>query len=299
MKRRLLMEIDTAIKKSKGIDRLVSGYSPGKVEEERKIETTDSKLGCLLDVYEEALECMGSWDDNSDEDYDWIECYLKSKRRRETILSPQEMNSFLQLTYIFTGDFMYQKNTSVFLNRLLQVSYDAGHNEFCLNTNSLPPFDFLGSSVRGNRKRPLKITVDGNLGKQAFSNTEYVHGRVMGDVYESFASNCSHSRYLVEGNALSTRPEGWGGFGFGARSSDLIVKGDACLYELGSQAERSCFEIGGKGIMQVELIGHGAERCTFKARHSGLVQVFNRFIRQGNRVILVREEGEEFIRDFK
>ena len=71
---------------------------------------------------------------------------------------------FLQATISFEDHKEYKERTGIFINKLIQESYDAGHNGFELNTMALPLIDKIGIYIQGKEKRPIEITIHGNAG---------------------------------------------------------------------------------------------------------------------------------------
>jgi len=143
--------VETEITRKKGIDTLVSGYSPGKVEEENEIKVADSvDYGGLFKKYKRFKEIV---DFPRRPEERWV----------DEVLSPDEINLFLQ-TYFIHEDNRNVTAMGLFTSRLLQNSYLGGYNNFKISMKNIPPIDSLGTCLWGCEENPLVMTIDGNVG---------------------------------------------------------------------------------------------------------------------------------------
>jgi len=181
------------IQKKKGIDDLVKRYSPKKVEEEKRIIAADAlDYAPLFEKYLQYVEtfCPRSLD------VEFI----------DEILSPDDINLFLQASIPFEDlqssfpfeDKAYCIAMGLFLSRLIQNSYQAGHNNFYLNTKNILPLSELGMCFQGEEENPLKLTIDGdtgkNLGSRATNSMMTVHGNTI-----SLGDFISHCTFILHG----------------------------------------------------------------------------------------------------
>ncbi len=165
--------MNVGIEKRKGIDCLVREYSPGKVEKEKEIPEHDNKLSKLLKVYLALVDMEEGNSIDLDVSLWWLE-------KREEILSPDEIGSFLQLT---SGGNRRLRNS--FINELIKDSFDEGYNDFYLSSDDLPSLHHLRVS------RPsLRILLNGNM-NEGFRSSCYVDATIewsvigmLGDISE-------------------------------------------------------------------------------------------------------------------
>src|SRR3989344_7879657 len=106
---------------------LLKEHEVGKVEVERKVEVKN-RFGELCREYEEVLEARD---------------YKGKIKTIDDILAPSEINAFLQTTIGFEQHPEYDLRTGMFISQLIQKSYDAGNNDFVLNTQKLKVLDHL------------------------------------------------------------------------------------------------------------------------------------------------------------
>ena len=138
------MEVE--VRKSKGIDTLVSGYSPQKVEEEKRTSTEgNSKLADLMRRFEDFL-------------HEWYPHRPESILPKEVLL-PATLSVFSSMITKYENNPFYENDSGRFLNSLIQNSYDAGYNNFQLETrNNLLG---LGTHLQGDSHRPLLLELTG------------------------------------------------------------------------------------------------------------------------------------------
>ena len=143
------------IKKGGGIDEILKGQTPGKLDVEKEPAVARrEEFETLLLKYELALEL----------DISPREKYLREMKKTVGVLTPEEIDLFLQTTVRYENHEKYCSSTGYFISRLIQDSYDAGHNDFTLNTKGLRGLDKLCTELKGKKKNPLKVTINGNAG---------------------------------------------------------------------------------------------------------------------------------------
>ena len=145
------------IKKGKGINDVVRGITPGRVEDERRVEVVDeNEFSELMD------KCFKFVDDDN-----YRHLYDPDKLRaslRGYVLTPSQINYFLQATIELESCKGYAHSVCRFMRPLIQNSYDAGHNGFTLNTKDLPLIGSVGWSLKGTEDRLLMLGVEGDAG---------------------------------------------------------------------------------------------------------------------------------------
>ncbi len=141
------------------------------------------------------------------------------------VLSPLEIDRFIQLLPIFEDQKEYTNNTGYFVTKLLANSYKDGVRDVTLNFVGIKPFCNLGdyfngySLIRDNKsllglnEDPLSLTIQGKV-FSAFSEASYVH--VVMDEDEG------HSFYCASSFKVSVKRAG--PFSFAAiRKAEVIV----------------------------------------------------------------------------
>ena len=142
------------IKKGKGIEGLFEGFAVGKPEEEKPIEVVEGVFQELMGEYERFLETeCDSWNDFQ----------VELNKITETV-TPADITAFLQTTIKHEQHNEYCWRTGLFISKLMQNSYEAGHNDFILNTTALKEIHNLGCDLTGTEERLIKLTIIGNTG---------------------------------------------------------------------------------------------------------------------------------------
>ena len=162
----------TEIKKGKGIEDLFKGFIPVKPEELKEIEVAEGRFQGLMGEYERFLD---------------MECGdLDNRLNKITdILTPTDINLFLQTTIRHEQHKNYDWATGHFISELIQNSYDAGHNDFTLSTTALKRIHNLGSYLEGTKKRPLEITIKGNIGYSCGCSAKNAAFNIKGNARDS------------------------------------------------------------------------------------------------------------------
>ncbi len=130
------------IKRRKGIDGLVSGYSPEKVEEENDLLCTGNKYDRLLIKYSTYLSIPFCPHDNSR-----MEAVLRTV---DEVLQPEELDTLLQVTCRSQHEKHFHRRTGQFFSRLINNSYLAGYNNFSFHMTEL--IEMFCFNVRGTEE---------------------------------------------------------------------------------------------------------------------------------------------------
>ena len=186
----------TIRKEDEGND-LFDGYKEAKVEEKFSIEIINSSnIEKAIKEYEFFIkEVEFSLYKNKLKGLD----YLLNKPTN--VLTPSEIFSFTQIYDDFvTSDF---KVITYFVKNLIKSSYDAGHNNFKLNTGVFPNTQSLFSSLEGNKKNPIKITINGNVGDHLFQNSSYINCTINGDCDHNLGIYSRNNEFIINGSVKS------------------------------------------------------------------------------------------------
>jgi len=135
-----------------------------KPDEVRKSDVVvDKTIDGVLENYEQALDfSVSTW-------YDDIKALAY-----KTILTPEQITQFLKATKAFESYDDYVWNTGYFVSGLIQKSYDAGNNDFVLDTRNLPDIKSLCSFLKGKGNKRLKVTFNGDTGVDCGNDIMYI-----------------------------------------------------------------------------------------------------------------------------
>ncbi len=184
--------METAVTKGKGIDHLVSGYTPGKVEEAKQMQVMgDNKLKRLLERYKELFDKRNGFP------LQYLERKAQIDLRFQDVLSPGDINAFLLMTKEFAGQKYNDDLTSLLLSRLIQNSYVAGEREFRLHVpQKIKAIAYLGGSEEGK----LKLHLRGDFDQFCCADSCFLDVFIDGNVGLSFAMKSEDSSYHIKGN---------------------------------------------------------------------------------------------------
>ena len=175
------------IKKGKGIEGLFEGFAAGKPEEEKKIEVVEGVFQGLMERYERILEMK----------------YAERKNQLDKItdiLTPAEINTFLQMTIRHEQHEEYCLTTREIISELIQKSYDAGHNDFMLDTTALKEIYYIGSNLEGTEERPIEITITGNTGDWCGCLSKHLTYKITGNTGGECGYGSKNSTFEISGN---------------------------------------------------------------------------------------------------
>ncbi len=198
--------MDIEIRKRKGIDELVSGYSPGKVDESKNI-TAMGKDHILFNKYQQKLlnphfpECLDRRKLPQIPRYRYDSYVFDYFDDIVDVLTPEQINRFLQMTVQCERYEQYAELTGSFVSRLLQNSYNAGHNNFTLDTRKICPIFGLGSFVYGTPERPLILNITGNLFEEGCTAIGDARVSISGDVLQGSINSPIGSKIHIKGEA--------------------------------------------------------------------------------------------------
>jgi len=207
--------MQTEIRKGKGIEGLVEN-APIASEEESNIKTVEEPdFKALMRQYETCLEATLF---NNILIRNWNLSLSKAP-------TPNTINTVLQTTIAYKhnkgiGSMNYGWNTGVFITKLIQKSYDAGHNDFRINVKQLPgSISNLGKQLTGKEDRPIQLTIIGNPGSCCGHYSEYLDLRIEGCHGYHFGENLKNSTFYISGALLIG-----GADYFGKESENSIFK---------------------------------------------------------------------------
>ncbi len=255
------MEID--IKKGSGIDNLVSGYCPGKVDKE-KIISVDNHVGGLYKKYQTAVESHDFTKINQ------IVRFITLSDDVDDVFSPEEISGIFDTFQKLVNN--GENDLGVFISKLLQNSYDAGYNNFSLSVSS--KVFSLGSYIRGNEDRLLVLGVAGQDIPGGGGSTRYVSYRFQNES-PIVGWGARDSQFVFYGSAKAC--------GNKAKRCEFIFRGEVGRF-VGMDALDCTFKAHSQGAIDV------LTSCIPDIYHKG-----DHSFRTGNRIIFIHEDGEEEI----
>ncbi|MBI4453653.1 hypothetical protein HY636_03340 [Candidatus Woesearchaeota archaeon] len=155
-----------------GLDDLIRGYTARKPDEKRKVAADlSSHLGL-----KEVLKKFGSLLKFDRDSLCYVERFREHKDRIITelteVLTPAEIEAALQLICYQiesepkneTLDKLIPETLGVFITKLIQLSYNAGNNNFDLNTKcSSQTIRNIGCHLDGTEEKYVKVKIDGDV----------------------------------------------------------------------------------------------------------------------------------------
>jgi hypothetical protein len=111
-------------------------------------------------------------------------------------LTPEEINLFLLLHLKNEDSYRHANCLGYFTARLIQNSYNAGHNDFRFVPASLPRLNNLCYDIAGTEERLLKVDITGDGGGSLACYAKHVELNVEGRAGENFA-------YWAEGSVFT------------------------------------------------------------------------------------------------
>jgi hypothetical protein len=229
-----------------GLDGLF-GYDASDVENESQLEVNSSgNVERILSDFECSFRFLIS--DSSDNFYD-----------PPVILNPLEIHCFLKRSLEYSSQKNYSLHLMLFVNHLIQESYDAGHNNFTLDMVSLPKVDHGLRKIKGEKDNLVKFNIFGDV---YFTSCNYVdlsfegnvnHGcslfnnsivRVNGNVGSTFAFNSRDSIFKINGDVSDY---------FGQQSSDIFafITGDVVGRSFGTNSNNLLAYVGGDILSKI------------------------------------------------
>ena len=154
----------------------------------------------------------------------------------DEILTPEHINRLLPKIRGIHEEITSKYKTGSFFSKLIQNSYDAGYNNFIINT-LLEGINGLGNETKGTKDNPIKIKIFGNTGDSCGISAEYCNFEIHGNVDQWFGTHARNSDFKIYGNvkcwcASHARDSNFyiqgdveDNFGMDAKSCNLEVKG--------------------------------------------------------------------------
>ncbi|MFH1638133.1 MAG: hypothetical protein ABIB71_06930 [Candidatus Woesearchaeota archaeon] len=262
-----------ALHLNRNVDDIFSGYSKLETPEERMEHKVEGSLMFegfeeLMKAYEEVISIKNLGKTQTNE---------KIVIELPYILTPKEINTFLQSTVRYEDYENYGWNTGFFLTSLIQNSYNHGNTKFLLNTKTLSKeINSIGNSLKGKKNKIIELSIRGDVGDCCGSNAEHINLSVEGNAGDCCGSSATNSILNISGDV------GWGCGAYNAQHSTFTILGMAATNDLAVFTGRS----GG-------LHGNFAEKCIFKTSNKKTLQLLIYDVTRGNEIYLIKPNGKE------
>jgi len=221
--------MDCEIIRKKGIDGFVSGYSPGKVEEEASA-IVRNKID-LNDLANRLNQAPRTWPIEKDFLID------------DEVLTPKEIRILTSVLMAY-GPPEY---TGEYINNLIMNSYNDGHNNFRLDLQFAPDLKYVlynhDHRIMGTENNPIIVEINGDLsGSYMLFALRYANvtingnpacagevGRdisviVNGNVSYHLGSSCLDSNFFVSGSVGGSRGDASANCTFRTSSKSTLKK---------------------------------------------------------------------------
>jgi len=269
--------MNVEIRRGKGIEGLVRS---SQVEDAKEIEASP----VLTEVYERYVKIL---DEN-------ISIACVPAETLTDILTPEQINAFLQTTIIHENHQIYSGTTGLFISKLIQNSYDHGHNGFTLNTTALKEIHFIGYRVEGTPKKNIEVTMIGTMGDFCGYESGNSTFNIQGNTGKRCGSGSKKSVFNLKGST---------GDYCGEQSQSIYnIDGNTGTF-CGSQAEGATFTIHG---IPGDYCGDRSVHSTYKTKNKEALRKMLRDVKisvrdepTGDKIIFIHPDGtEEVKRDY-
>ena len=267
------MSETTEIKKGKGIDGVIRDITPGRVEDERELVVVGGvDFSQLMENYRKFL---------GDEGHDEFSKKFKPAGVK-IVLTPLQVNSFLQSTVIYEDHERYNNITGLFISSCILKSYNAGNTKFMLDTRNLPEINNIGNLLRAEKGRRITIDVFGDVGIFLGIDSAYVTYSVHGNVAVFGAYNAHYQRYTVYGDVDER-------FGLEAVFSSFDLKGETGSNSF-SKAAHSRITVY-KNVKND--FGRESSDCVYRTPDKSVLQRLLAVVPERNDVVFIDENGRQ------
>ncbi len=182
----------TALKRSKPENPYKGIRLPDNVREQTKQNT--NSLNDLMAEFDEFMETK-------------IKISAKSHKFRKKIInkpfnfmiSPSDIEVIIDNCRRYENYDEFEYKNALFVSRLIQNHYDQGNDELILNIED-NEFLMLGQMIEGTSKRPLKMTVNGNISEYFCDSAKNCILEVNGDVGFFCGENSNNCIFNIDGD---------------------------------------------------------------------------------------------------
>lgn len=258
------MATEIQAKKGRGIEEVIEGLTPQGLEETKEAVvsgSTSKVISSVLQLYHSYLQDVRELNTQA-----FFNPDLKTETKDVDILTPAEINAFLQLSIMYEDHPDQDLCLGNFLGKLIRRSYLAGFNDFFLQCESSNLVHYL-DQLKGCEKNPIRIAVYGDLGSGNFDLSRQVDTVLYGNCESAPGREAEDCTFYIKEEVLGRLP----GMVFWPFQGTLWWD---------DKAERT--------------------HCTFKTNNPNLAAAMQNTVPPGNRIIFVKNDGTKTIlRDYK
>ncbi|MFH1638129.1 MAG: hypothetical protein ABIB71_06910 [Candidatus Woesearchaeota archaeon] len=274
-----------AVSLNKTVDDIFSGYSKLETPDERKENKVEG--GLFFDGFE---ELMKQYEEGIGLGLvPWNNDFKKIISEVNSVLSPRQINNFLQATIKYENYHNYDWNTGFFITRLIQNSHDAENNKFTLNTKALSKdINGIGYKLKGRGNNVLEIIVDGDAGHGCGYEAENIGKlHIAGNVGDSFGYMAENIKEIYiggnTGNDCCCCDKNIG---------QIYIGGDVGGYCSEYARNIKGLYIGGTAGL---CCGRGGKNSTFKSSNKETLRLLKKNvpIGEGNKIYSIQPNGKE------
>jgi len=190
--RRQYIKMNIEIKKGNGIEGLVK---PSHLEIEQSLDTegslTDEGKQNVFQVLADFEKHIASIDFNR-RSFMGIWEYVK-RDDVSIVLSPAELRIADHILLSVAGK-RERTDAEMYILRLVQNSYNAGHNDFRFDLNH----GHTGANLNGTEENPIQITVN-ELGSFGGERSDYVHFQIKGNAESNIGTRSRYCKFIIGG----------------------------------------------------------------------------------------------------
>ena len=260
----------TQARRGTGIEAIVAGMNPQKVEEQTVIAPCSSTVEQALQLYQQFLVNPKYHEIRPDGEKEFN---LRSLQYVQTVLAPEELDCFLQGSIRYEDQEYASDVLSPLVTKLLENSYRHNFNDFYLNCGLVKSTDHYFMALTGKEEKPLRLTVNGPLGQEVANCMHHVALHVKGDVGYDFGSSADDCTIQVDG----------------LLGEDSARDSNNTTYILEKITARSIFN----EKEPSDSTSSSPRNCIFKTGKRQTLQTLLSTVPEGNRVILIDKTGKE------
>ena len=216
-----------------------------------------------------------------------------------TILTPKEIREYEIINphkYDDDNNYIF----GYFISRLIQNSYEAGHNNFDFEINKL---GILGYELTGKKDNLIKITIGDNWGDHTFEGVNHINLNININRGDSTCFSLSDCKIKIDHNL----------------GDDTIYSPEGCIIEIGQNVGKWCVHEGDGGFTKNTIMigetkfsgdkmasfGSGIEGSIFKSPNKETLDLIikeseyghptNSLLKHNNKFYLIKPNGEEIL----
>ena len=116
------------------------------------------------------------------------------------ILTPNKISLFIEETKKIKDKMNYYTLSSNVITKLIQNSYDAGHNGFLFFTDSSNEILGFCALLKGTKEKPIEVIVNGSVDQSFGVHADYVMFKIHGNAKEWLGQGSKSSSFEVHGD---------------------------------------------------------------------------------------------------